>query len=155
MEDGRQRVLRSGGRAALGSIGPIAATLGVHFVVAATLTWAIAPVIAQTYAWRPFSILDLRALMGAWGALAGPTTMAWALLAIAGAAMLRRRSARWLVGSAAIVALMSAVAVTVASADGAAAPATGAVLAALLLVLASATATLVSRALRRRSAALA
>ncbi|MFA4840278.1 MAG: hypothetical protein WC580_01055 [Agrococcus sp.] len=155
MEDGRQRVLRSGGRAALGSIGPIAATLGLHFVVAATLTWAIAPVIAQTYAWRPFSILDLRALVGAWGALAGPATMTWALLAVAGAALLGRRSARWLVGSAAIVAVASAVAVGATPADGIAAPAAGAALAALLLVPASATATLVSRALRRRSAALA
>ena len=156
MEDGIQRALRSGGRAALGSIGPITATLGLHFAVAATLAWAVAPIVNQTYAWRPFSILDLRALMGAWGEVAGQSAMAWALLAVVGAAVLRRRSAAWLAGSAALVAfLATAGALSAIAADGAAAPAVGAALAALLLVPASATATFLSRALRRRSAALA
>ncbi len=158
MTHGTQEPLRRGGRAALGSIGPIAATLGVHFVVAATLTWVVAPVVAETYVWRPFSILDLRALIGSWGELAGSTAMAWALLVVTGAAVLRPRSGAWLVGSAAIVAVLTsafALVIALTAADGASATTGGAALAALLLVPASATATLVSRLLRRRAAALA
>lgn len=152
MMAGRRHRLRSGRRAALGSIGPVAATLALHFAVSATLTWAVAPLLTETYLWRPFSSRDLRTLVGAWGAVAGLPALVWAVLAVVGTAALRRRSPAWLAGSAALVAVAASfVAVLLAAVGGA--PAPGGAIAALLLVPASAATTLVGRAIRARAPA--
>lgn len=149
---GRRRRRRSGSRAVLGSIGPIAATLALHFAVSATLTWAVAPLLTETYVWRPFSSRDLRTLMGTWGAVAGGPALVWAVLAVVGAAVLRRRSPAWFAGSAAFVAVAASFAAVLLAAVGGA-PAPGGAIAAVLLVPASAATTLVGRAIRARAPA--
>ena len=153
MMAGRGHRLRSGRRAALGSIGPVAATLALHFAVSATLTWAVAPLLTETYVWRPFSARDLRTLIDAWEAVAGLPALVWAVLAVVGTAVLRRRSPAWFAGSAALVAVAASLVAVVLAVVSGGPPALGGAIAALLLVPASATTTLVGRAIRARAPA--